>query len=134
MCLFCETMSVWSDSCATNQRPFAGDRVIKACSSHKAKCTWSNPIRAHNSDGWARAHTNTNTHKAKPSVSTRTSLKGILMCVAFEPIIRRVIMAQKYRWAFAKSTLCFTISARSSMHTKPSIPLLYPSLAKLPKL
>lgn len=36
-----ESIRVWSDSCATNQSPFTGDRVIKACSSHTTQCTWS---------------------------------------------------------------------------------------------
>lgn len=55
---------VWRNSCATNQSPFNGGRVIKVCSSHKIQCTWSNTIHSIHKLSLLGTHTHTNIHRA----------------------------------------------------------------------
>src|SRR4029434_9640781 len=51
------------DSCVTNQRLFAGDRVITACSSHEAQTQGQIPPLTHTPICVSRACTHTHTHR-----------------------------------------------------------------------
>lgn len=55
----------WRNSCATNQSPFTGGRVIKVCSSHKIQCTWSNTIHSIHKLNLLGTHRHTNIHRTE---------------------------------------------------------------------